>query len=349
MSNLWYVGVILGVLASMAGTAGKQMFRLSELMRQKDTKRSLYLSKAIFAGGLALNTAVGPLFDMASYAFAPQSLIAPLGALDVVWNTLTAPFFLGEQLNPPLCFGCALIGAGAVATSLVGSHEDKEMTIEVVEDLFLKWSTLIYLLLLGVWLAFNIVALIPRSSKPKGAPWATGDPIRGLSLGMTAGSIAGNMFCVKAFVELVQSSIENKSAENWEHWLPYVIFAGALFFALSNLYFLTKAMREYEALFMGAVFEGSLITAAAVSGVVIFAELEGLKWWKICLYWLALLGIVAGIYIVSLGAQRAHNEAIARSTSSLSTVVPEEDSETWASPVSVESGKKIPATQETIN
>eukprot|EP00416_Gambierdiscus_australes_P002029 CAMPEP_0171135632 /NCGR_PEP_ID=MMETSP0766_2-20121228/130140_1 /TAXON_ID=439317 /ORGANISM="Gambierdiscus australes, Strain CAWD 149" /LENGTH=230 /DNA_ID=CAMNT_0011599141 /DNA_START=36 /DNA_END=724 /DNA_ORIENTATION=- len=121
---------------------------------------------------------------------------------------------------------------------------------------------------------------------------------------MTAGSISGNMFCVKAFVEVCQDSVLRGKAEYWTHWLPYGLFAGALFFALSNLYFLIKAMREYEALFMAAVFEGSLIISACISGVVVFSEMEKLKGWQVGVYWASILFIVWGIFIVSANAKK---------------------------------------------
>mmetsp|Transcript_20634 Transcript_20634/g.57465 ORF Transcript_20634/g.57465 Transcript_20634/m.57465 type:complete len:426 (-) Transcript_20634:176-1453(-) len=300
MASLVWFGALLGIIASMSGTAGKQLLRFSELQKVKGTRASIALSKSALAIGLALNIVIGPLVDMASYAFAPQSIIAPLGGLDVVWNTLSAPCTLGEVLTPSLLLGCALIGGGATATSCVGSHEEQEYTLELLKDTFFREVVLAYIILLALWLAFNIVILIPRSAAPKGQPFASGDMVRGLSLGMTAGSIAGNMFCVKAFVEVVQASIAKGKAEYWLDWLPYVLFAGALFFATSNLYFLTKAMKEYEALFMGAVFEGSLIVSACISGCVVFDELKGMLWWEIMLYWIAVLVIIGGIAAVSL-------------------------------------------------
>ena len=63
-------------------------------------------------------------------------------------------------------------------------------------------------------------------------------------------------------------------------------------------------MREYEALFMGAVFEGSLIVCAAVSGMVVFSELEDLDWYQIAIYFSALAGIVLGILLVAVGCFR---------------------------------------------
>jgi len=300
MVNLLPVGIGLGIFASMTGTIGKQLFRFSEL--QKNAGR-LRFAKITMTIGLVLNVLVGPIVDMMSYMFAPQSLIAPLGGLDVVWNTMLAPFTLGEKITPMLFGGVCCIGLGAFGTSFFGNQEDKDLNLALVEEIFVRKTMVVYLGVLLTWILFNIFYLQPHSSAPKGEPWATGHPLRGLSLGMTAGSIAGNMFCVKAFIELVQASSRDGNAEEiWSHWLPYVMLVGAIFFAVSNLVFLTKAMREYEALFMGAVFEGSLIICASVSGIIVFADLEPLKWHQRIIYFVALVSIVLGIVLVAWGS-----------------------------------------------
>merc|ERR1719343_1453000 len=103
----------------MTGTIGKQLLRFSELLKLKGLT---YNSKVARATGLFLNTICGPILDMTSYMFASQSLIAPLGALDIVWNTLSAPFTLGEKLNKTLVFGVVLITGGAFGTSFFGKH-----------------------------------------------------------------------------------------------------------------------------------------------------------------------------------------------------------------------------------
>lgn len=304
MTIVW-LGAVLGVVASMTGTAGKQLLRFSHVQGLRGTVGATFLSYLSLIGGLALNVIVGPAVDMGSYAFAPQSIIAPLGGLDIVWNTLTAPCTLGENLTPSLLLGCTLIAGGATTTFMFGSHVEEPVTLESLKATLLRWTVLLYLLCLLLWLLFNILVLMPRSTAPKGEPFKTGDRLRGLSLGMTAGSLAGNMFCVKALVKLIQATVEDRSkAEYWLDWLPYALLLGAVFFAVSNLFFLAKAMREYEALFMGAVFEGSLITSGCLSGVVVFSEVEGLDLWKVGLYCLAVIVIVVGVGTVSIACMR---------------------------------------------
>ena len=38
--------------------------------------------------GLSMAMAIGPLAEVSAYAFAPQSLLAPLDGFDVIWNIL---------------------------------------------------------------------------------------------------------------------------------------------------------------------------------------------------------------------------------------------------------------------
>merc|ERR1719330_1516878 len=74
--------------------------------------------------GLALTTLVGPVLDMSAYALAPQSLLAPLIGLDIVFNTLSAPFTLGERLRKQHVVGSGLVFLGAALSSLFGQQHE---------------------------------------------------------------------------------------------------------------------------------------------------------------------------------------------------------------------------------
>ena len=41
----------------------------------------------------------------------------------------------------------------------------------------------------------------------------------------------------------------------WSNWLPWALLAGALFFAITNVPYMARGMRQYEALFMVTVFQ----------------------------------------------------------------------------------------------
>lgn len=282
MADLWPVGVSLEILATLSGTAGKQLIRLSELWKTDFPPAS----RAVFYIGMLTNTAAGPILDMAAYSFAAQSLIGPFGGLDTIWNAALAPWLLKEKLTRSRLFACVVIFIGTVLSGVFGSHEERDYNVEVVYELLVTPRILYYLTGVAAWVAFNI--LVPMR-RPKG------DVLRGLSLGVTAGSIAGNMFCVKAGVELIERSIWKGDIEVWTHWLTYATLIGAAFFALTNLIFMTRGLLEFEALFMVTIYEGAMIVSNCVSAGVVLKELDGLESWRVACYALCVLVICGGM------------------------------------------------------
>lgn len=287
--NLWAIGVGLEVVSTLSGTAGKQLIRFSELLRRR---KAPALAKPFFIAGLLINTIMGPILDMAAYSFAAQSLIAPFGGLDVIWNAALAPYLLKEKLTRSRVAACALIFLGTLLTGAFGPHEDKEYTAAALEEQLLDIRVPLYLSVLFAFVMCNILGPMRR---PKG------DLLRGLSLGMTAGSIAGNMFCVKAAVELIETSIWNNDGEPWRHWITYALLLGAAFFALTNLHFLTRGLLEYEALFMVTVYEGSMIVANCISAAVVLQELGTLETWRVALYVFSVFLVCSGMFVICYG------------------------------------------------
>jgi len=303
MNNMWYVGILLEILSTMSGTIGKQLIRLSENMKASNPKVAGFCFKL----GLVVNTLFGPLVDMAAYSFAAQSMIAPFGGLDVVWNAMLAPWLLQETLTRRRVFGCGLIVLGTVMAGCFGNHTDSEYTIEYLEETLINTRVAIYFAIFAVWFCFNRFYLM---GKPKGSA------LRGISLGCTAGTIAGNMFCVKAAIECIQRSIHEQDGEIWLHWLPYVLLLGAVFFALTNVVYMTKGLQEYEALFMVTIYEGSMIVSGCVSGAVVLLDLRGLEAWRVGLYALSILIVVAGMCVI-FSQERMAKSSLAAGTASI--------------------------------
>jgi len=284
-SELWYIGVLLEVVSTMSGTIGKQLIRTSELLRIK----SPAMSNMAYYIGILINAVAGPVLDMAAYSFAAQPLIAPFGGLDVVWNALLAPYTLNEKLTLPRATGCALILVGATMAGCFGNHLEADYTINYLEETLVNFRALLYAVLFIAWFLFNRFVLMKRE---------VGSAVRGISLGCTAGTIAGNMFCLKAAVELIKRSILKQDGEVWLHWLPYASLLGALFFGLANLIYMTQGLREYETLFMVTIYEGSMIVSGCVSGAVMLLDMRGLQSWRLGLYSLSVLIVVSGMCVI---------------------------------------------------
>lgn len=75
---------------------------------------------------------IGELFNFAAYAFAPASLVTPLGALSVLISSLIAHKYLKENLNIFSKIGCVL---AIIGSTVIVLHAPREGNIDSLDDI----------------------------------------------------------------------------------------------------------------------------------------------------------------------------------------------------------------------
>eukprot|EP00420_Gonyaulax_spinifera_P032148 CAMPEP_0197880664 /NCGR_PEP_ID=MMETSP1439-20131203/8396_1 /TAXON_ID=66791 /ORGANISM="Gonyaulax spinifera, Strain CCMP409" /LENGTH=210 /DNA_ID=CAMNT_0043500227 /DNA_START=64 /DNA_END=693 /DNA_ORIENTATION=- len=204
------LGVLCEVCATLLGTMGKQLVTYSG--RQDEHSRAVRLKVT----GLLVTTFLGPLLDASAYAMAPQSLIAPLNGLDVVWNTCLAPLTLGERVTRTHISGAALVFLGSGLSACFGQHKSSSGTLEDAIKIFNGRGFHIFCLVGGggLLVAFAVVQRRPRGVR---------DWMRGVALGTSAGFVAGNMFFLSTALGLVRSCLYTGDWSAWRHFLPWAV------------------------------------------------------------------------------------------------------------------------------
>jgi drug/metabolite transporter (DMT)-like permease len=97
---LWYVGVILSIVASVGTNMGVNLQKysfLKEAKRKINLKRS-YTRQPLWVIGLLLVIG-GSALDFVALGFLPQSLAAPVGGSTMVANVVFASIFLKEKFS----------------------------------------------------------------------------------------------------------------------------------------------------------------------------------------------------------------------------------------------------------
>eukprot|EP00428_Durinskia_dybowskii_P020097 CAMPEP_0170213904 /NCGR_PEP_ID=MMETSP0116_2-20130129/6578_1 /TAXON_ID=400756 /ORGANISM="Durinskia baltica, Strain CSIRO CS-38" /LENGTH=279 /DNA_ID=CAMNT_0010464459 /DNA_START=353 /DNA_END=1190 /DNA_ORIENTATION=- len=155
-----------------------------------------------------------------------------------------------------------------------------------------------YLIVFASCVLVLSVILITR---PKGV----GDKARGVALALMAGGIAGNMYFISAGLGLLRTSADTGDWSAWATWIPYPVLLGGILVAVTNIPFMTKALQEYEAIFVVTLFEGSHITVACVSGTWVLGELDGQPTAQSIVYFVCVLIIVAGLLVIQSTAAGA--------------------------------------------
>mmetsp|Transcript_111354 Transcript_111354/g.311185 ORF Transcript_111354/g.311185 Transcript_111354/m.311185 type:complete len:382 (+) Transcript_111354:81-1226(+) len=280
------VGILLEVLAAAVGTTSKQLIAYSEFTG------CLWL----FYLGATLNTVVGPVIDASAYAFGPQVVVAPFACLDVIFNALTAPYTLSwqrERLTEAHIAATVLVAVGAVFTAALGSVHDESLSVFDIEQRLLKPASIVYfgveaglILLLHVYLQAGLL-----SSKA-----------RGISLGVAAGVLMGNVFCMKGFISIVRDTVLSGDTVAWTRPTPYLLLLCAVGGAILGNVFMLRGLVEYKGIFMVTIFEGAHICAACLSGCIVMEEMAHAPWWQYSLYWVALWTIVAGMVLINTSA-----------------------------------------------
>jgi len=294
---LVYVGVLLEILAAALGTLSKQLIAISEHLKKP----------WLFHIGATINIAVGPLVDASAYAFAPQVIVAPFACLDVIFNALTAPYTLkwqNEVLTRAHFIGCGLVTCGASMTALFADTENVVYDVYMLEKQLLRPESLIYFTveLCGILTANYLLRrglMTPM--------------VRGISLGVIAGVLMGNVFFVKGLVSLARFSISTGDTQAWLRPTPYLMGGCAAGGAVIGHMFMRKGLGEYKGVFMVTIFEGAHITAACLSGCVVMSEMSGAPWWRYLCYWASVGTIIAGMLFINTAAadaELAHQRSI---------------------------------------
>ena len=95
------------------GTTGMHLIRMSELKKKAghDKECCFY-----YVCGMFMNILLGPLLDVAGYAFAPAALIAPFTGINIIINSVVAPYTLGEELTPRRLFSASVVFIAATSS-----------------------------------------------------------------------------------------------------------------------------------------------------------------------------------------------------------------------------------------
>ncbi|CAE7394596.1 unnamed protein product [Symbiodinium necroappetens] len=325
---MWLVGVGLVLAGLVVGTCGMHLIRTSELKSQSGHFTE---GRICFAAGMFLNMILGPALDVSGYAFAPASVIAPFTGLNIIISAMIAPLTLGEELTNCRYIGILIVFVSATLSVFVKDAHTEQWTLERSQDALLRSRCLAYVLFFTLWLLANVRAL---------ARWPDGSVVRGFSLGAISGSLAGNMWCTRLGAVFAKECFTGSCAQTWSNWLPWAIAAGALFFAIASVPYMARGMRQYEALFMVTVFQGSSILLNSLSAVIVLGEMDGEPWWKLAGYFSCIAGMIVGLLVLTSGEKEPLKASHGNSQwSPLSSprMSPVEDVEDTASPMSSDS------------
>ncbi|PFH54471.1 hypothetical protein AMATHDRAFT_83004 [Amanita thiersii Skay4041] len=173
------LGILCGLLASCVQSLGLTIQRKSHIQNQAlpehlkvaDHKRPLWLL------GVAIFVSSNVLGSLVQIASLPVVILAPLGAVSLLWNAFFARIILGDVFSPWMLLGTLLIAGGAVLIAVFGIVPETRHSLDDLLELFSRPAFIAYFSILGVMLvvclAFAHIAeytLIKRSGNLCSSP-----------------------------------------------------------------------------------------------------------------------------------------------------------------------------------
>ncbi|KAG5221907.1 cyclin-dependent protein kinase [Salix suchowensis] len=172
---------------------------------------------------------LGSLVQIASL---PVVILAPLGAVSLLWNAFFARMLLGDVFSPWMILGTLLIAGGAVLIAVFGIVPEPTHSLEDLLALFRRPPFVAYFSTLGsvVFVALVVGASIRRTRLLLAISYAS---FSGILSGMC-------LIFAKSGVELLVLSLRGHfQFWRWESW---VLVLGLVVFALLQLWYLHKAL-----------------------------------------------------------------------------------------------------------
>lgn len=256
------------------------------------------------AFGMLLALLIGPLMEACAYVFAPQSLLAPINGLDLIWNILLSPWVLNERLNGSRIAGTILVFLGSVMAPIAGPHESTVLDLDRLRQIFLSSNFFVYLIVCVALAGVGFVELQRRYSIVDEGQ----DVIRGVLLGVSGGALAGQNYFLRALAGLLDSTSESGTWSSWLQPLPWFLVVALVFCLFSNAFLLNWGLAEFEAMFMVPLFVGSSILVSCVSATWVMHETASLSAARLAGYWFSVSLVVFGIAILAAFAKKSNSD-----------------------------------------
>ena len=265
------IGVALACLAAAMAAIGVNLQRLGK-------QRGL---PAISVLGVFLATSCGAA-DMASFQYAPQSLLAPFASLGLVVNLALAPIH-GEKIAALDGFCTLLVVAGVAACLSSASTEQPPRTPDELAALATRPAFL-------MWVA--VEAAVLGAAALRATTGAAQSTLTAIGYAVRAGVFGGcTVLCAKVLTECMRAGAPTSSV--------LVVGGCAGLFALSQVVCLNAAVGRYSSLLIVPIFTATSLATNASGGGIFFEEFAAFTAEQRRTYLLGVALLLSGVSLIA--------------------------------------------------
>ncbi|KAF9459897.1 hypothetical protein BDZ94DRAFT_1291385 [Collybia nuda] len=161
------LGIFIGLLASFVQSLGLTIQRKSHVLNQllPEQHQRVEHRRPLWLLGFFIFISSNILGSLVQIASLPVVILAPLGAVSLLWNAFFARLILGDLFSPWMILGTILIAGGAVLVAVFGIVPEPTRSLEDLLELFKRPTFVAYFSILGaaVFICLVITHIIDYS------------------------------------------------------------------------------------------------------------------------------------------------------------------------------------------
>ncbi|KAG5731735.1 hypothetical protein E4T56_gene835 [Termitomyces sp. T112] len=144
-------GIVIGLLASFVQSLGLTIQRKSHVLNQllPEHQQRVEHRRPLWLLGFVIFISSNIIGSLVQIASLPVVILAPLGAVSLLWNAFFARLILGDVFSPWMILGTILIAGGAVLIAFFGIVPELTRSLEDLLVLFSRPAFVIYFSILG--------------------------------------------------------------------------------------------------------------------------------------------------------------------------------------------------------
>ncbi|CAL8345699.1 magnesium transporter NIPA2 isoform X2 [Gadus morhua] len=287
----FYIGLGLAVSSSIF-IGGSFILKKKGLLRlaKKGSMRAgqgghAYLKEWLWWAGL-LSMGAGEAANFAAYAFAPATLVTPLGALSVLVSAVLSSYFLTERLNLHGKLGCVLSILGSTTMVI---HAPKEEEISSLEHMAVKLvdpGFLVFAMLVIIVALIFICVVGPRQGQTN------------ILVYITICSVIGalSVSCVKGLGIAIKEAIAGEPAMS--NPLSWVLLLSLVACVSTQINYLNKALDIFNTSLVTPIYYVFFTTSVLTCSAILFKEWEHMGAADVIGTLSGFLTIIVGIFLL---------------------------------------------------
>ncbi|XP_005996110.1 magnesium transporter NIPA2 [Latimeria chalumnae] len=244
-----------------------------------------YLKEWLWWAGL-LSMGAGEAANFAAYAFAPATLVTPLGALSVLVSALLSSYFLNERLNLHGKIGCLLSIVGSTVMVIHAPQEEEVETLEamaskLVDPGFVMFATFVIIVALIL-----IFVVGPRHGQTN------------ILVYITICSVIGalSVSCVKGLGIVIKEMFTRQSV--LKHPLSWILLLSLITCVSTQINYLNRALDIFNTSLVTPIYYVFFTMSVLTCSAILFKEWKHMGIDDIIGTFSGFLTIIVGIFLL---------------------------------------------------